>query len=847
MLTGLSSSEAAIRLAADGPNALPEGGNRSLGRIIGEVLREPMLALLLGGGAIYLLLGDTYEALILLALATFSIVVTIVQQARTEQVLEALRDLASPHALVIRDGARIRVAGRDIVRGDLLVLEQGDRIVADALVLDAQDIQADESLLTGESVPVRKIAWPDDNAQPQIPPGGEDQPFVYSGSMMTRGSGIARVVATGTASQIGRIGVSLATLDTEPPRLRIEITRIVTFCAIGGGLVALLVVLLYGLLRGGWIEALLAGIAIGMALLPEEFPVVLTIFMAMGAWRIAQAGVLTRRATAIETLGSARILCTDKTGTLTENRMTVSAYWLPTGLSAAHDDTGAPAAAFHGLIDAAVLASASMPVDPMEIAFHAAGQLLPSQMVDDRPADLAHTHGLRPDLLAMSNVWRTGGDTAAHLVAAKGAPEAIARLCRLADSDRHRLDEAAQAMADRGMRVLGVATARSAQPAYDGSQHDYIFTLAGLIGLADPVRPGVQSAVRECRRAGIRVVMITGDYPATARSIATQAGLADGHILTGGDMDALDDTALCDRLRDVTVCARIMPEQKLRIVQALKATGQVVAMTGDGVNDAPSLKAANIGIAMGKRGTDVAREASAIVLLDDDFGSIVKAIRLGRRIYDNIRKAMGFIFAVHVPIAGLALLPLLTGMPLLFGPIHIALLEMIIDPVCALVFEAEDGENDTMTRPPRDPAERLFDLHMIGWSVLQGGLAFGALAALFLGASAYGVPEADVRALTFLALVVAILALILVNRSRGTSLVAAFRRTNMPLAYVVTAIGAVMMAILLIPELRALLKFGALGAADIALVAGGGVGFLMVIELIKPWLQRHKPGSSNVV
>jgi Ca2+-transporting ATPase len=832
-LTGLSAAEAAALLALDGYNELPQTGRRSILRIVVEVLREPMLALLLAGGVAYLLLGDLGEALILLAFATFSVAVTVIQETRTEKVLEALRDLSAPRALVIREGTRLYVAGRDVVCGDLIVLEQGDRVPADALLLEASDLQADESLLTGESLPVSKSAAAHDTPESEARPGGEGQSHVYSGSLVTRGTGIARVVATGVRSEIGKIGQSLATLDSEAPRLRAETSRIVTWCAIGGGAVALLVVLLYGLLRGGWIEAALAGIAIGMSMLPEEFPVVLTVFLAMGAWRIGRVGVLTRRAAAIETLGSATVLCVDKTGTLTENRMSVAELWLPSGEVLSTVGASTLPSSFHALVETAARASAVSPSDPMEIALHDARTA--AATVAPHPDALAHAYALRPELLAMSNVW----DEADRLtITAKGAPEAIAGLCRLAGDDLSRLTAAVEAMALRGIRVLAVATAVAPHRDWSASQRDYRYTLTGLVGLADPLRASVPAAVAECRSAGIRVVMITGDYAATARSIAAQAGISDGNVLTGAELASLDDDRLAARLKTVTVCARIMPEQKLRIVQAFKADGEIVAMTGDGVNDAPSLKAAHIGIAMGRRGTDVAREASAIVLLDDDFDAIVHAVRLGRRIYDNIRKAMAFIFAVHVPIAGLALLPLLFGMPLLFGPVHIALLEMVIDPVCALVFEAERDEADIMRRPPRDPAETLFSLPMIAWSVFQGGLAFAMLATVFFVETWTGMPEAEVRGLTFFALIAEILALILVNRSFSASLRDALRRQNAALRYVLAAVATVTALILFVPPAQRLLKFEAIAWSDMVLALALGVLLLVLLERAKQVVRR---------
>ena len=551
---GLSSAEGATRLATDGPNELPRTAQRSIVRIVLGVLREPMLALLLAGGFAYLLLGDLTEALVLLAFATFSVGVTVIQEARTEHVLEALRDLSAPRALVIRNGARVHIAGREVVRDDLIVLEQGDRIAADAKLVEASDLQTDESLLTGESLPVSKLVTTDAAASAIRRPGGEGQPYVYSGSLVARGSGIACVVATGAHSEIGRIGQSLATLDTEAPRLRRETTRIVTWCAIGGGAVALLVVLLSGWLRGSWIEAALAGIAIGMSMLPEEFPVVPTVFLAMGAWRIGKIGVLTRRAAAIETLGSATVLCTDKTGTLTQNRMSVAELWLPSGNTATVSETEAIAASFHALLETAALASAIEPADPMEVALHAAHDTITNAAP---PTDaLAHSYALRPELLAMSNVWQTDDSLT---ITSKGAPEAIADLCRLPAVDKDRMMKAVEAMATRGIRVLAVATAIPPDRQWAGSQRDYHYALSGLVGLADPLRLGVTDAVAECRSAGIRVVMITGDHAATARSIATQAGIADGAVLTGAELALLDDKHLAERLKTVTVFARIMP------------------------------------------------------------------------------------------------------------------------------------------------------------------------------------------------------------------------------------------------------------------------------------------------
>jgi Ca2+-transporting ATPase len=836
-MPGLTASEALARLKSEGFNELPSAGRRSIARLVLDVLREPMLALLLAGGVIYFVLGDLGEALLLLVFASISIVITIVQEARTERVLESLRDLTSPRALVIRDGEQIRIAGRDVVRGDLIVISEGDRVAADATVVQCDDLLLDESLLTGESVPVRKLARSAGAAADPPHAGGDDLPFVFSGTLVVRGSGLAEVTSTGIRSEIGKIGQSLHSLETETPRLQLQTRRLVAMFAIASTVVIALTVVLYGLYRGGWLQGVLAGIALGMSMLPEEFPVVLTVFLAMGAWRISQARVLTRRAAAIESLGAATVLCTDKTGTLTQNRMTVTRLMLPDGTQCAPGPAGPVEPAFAGLVETGVLACAPQPFDPMEKALHALGPAATGGR------QLAQSYGLRPDLLAMTNVWLTAG--AACTVAAKGAPETIGTLCHMSADELAELRQRVDALAREGLRVLGVASAEHDPGHLPQSQRDFAFRFCGLIGFADPLRPGVKDAVAECRSAGIHVVMMTGDYPATASAIAAQAGLGSDAILTGTEIASLDDASLAAATRGQTAFARITPDQKLRIVNVLKRNGEIVAMTGDGVNDAPSLRAAHIGIAMGGRGTDVAREASSIVLLDDDFGSIVKAVRLGRRIYDNLRKAMSFILAVHVPVAGLALLPLLTGLPLLFGPVHIAFLEMIIDPVCSLVFEAETEEHNVMRRPPRSPDEPLLPKALIVWSALQGGLALILAGGVMLTANAWGMPENEVRALTFFSLVLVIVSLIFVNRSFTSSLVEAFARPNRMLVLIIVFVAAVLALSLAWPTAASLFRFGPLHADDLAITVAAALVALMLLEVSKYPLRRALAGEAS--
>jgi P-type Ca2+ transporter type 2C len=773
---GLSEQEAAIRLAQDGPNTLAKPQRRRPFRLILDVMREPMLALLLAGGVIYLILGNRNEALVLLAFACLSIGITIAQEARSERVLAALRDLTNPQAQVIRAGVRRKMDAAGLVCGDIIAISEGDRVPADARLIGQGMITVDESLLTGEAVPRAKSCGT----------SGADQ--IFAGTLIVAGDGLARVTATGPRSQIGQIGTSLSLLQSETPHLQSQLQRLVFWFALVGGAVSVAVILLFGLLRGGdWLAAFLAGISVSMAMLPEEFPMVLTVFMAMGAWRISSVKVLTRRAAAIESLGAASVLCTDKTGTLTLNQMTVASI-SPVGEAASGPEAAQTAGAAQDLAAAATRACAIAPFDPMEKAFHTLSPLGAGVLIRSYP--------LTSSLLAMTQVWEQDGKMTAY---SKGAPEAIAALCGLS------VDSASIAgLAEQGQRVLAVATA-PANGSLPDSQTGFQFQYLGLIGLVDPLRDTVPDAVARCLAAGIRVIMITGDHPVTALAIGLAAGLTADAAITGAQLTSMDDATLQEVLRRSVIFARITPSQKLRIVQALKSTGAIVAMTGDGVNDAPSLKAAQIGIAMGKRGTDVAREAADIVLLEDDFAAIVTTIALGRRIYGNLRKAMSFILAVHVPIAGLALLPLILGLPLLFGPIHIAFIEMIIDPVCALVFEAEEDEAGLMTRPPRPITEPLFSTPTILWSVAQGIIALAGVTGLYLAAQ--GLAPDQIRALVFSALVLVIFALILVNRRRSASVLRAVTKHNQALWMIAVGIAAVLGIVLSQAALRDLFGF----------------------------------------
>ncbi|HEX6759899.1 MAG TPA: cation-translocating P-type ATPase [Propionibacteriaceae bacterium] len=840
-LTGLTAQEAARRLAADGPNELPTAKPRNLLQQAWEVVRQPMLLLLLGAGTVNFLLAEPLDGAILMSFVVVVIGISIYQERKTEHALAALRDLSSPRALVIRDGERVRVAGRDVVRGDQAVLVEGDRVPADAVLLECLNFSVDESALTGESVPVRKTPVEGASVSAEMGrPGGDATPWVFSGTLVVKGHGLALVKQTGAGTELGRIGTALRAIEPERTPLQREVDRLVRYIAVLGLAAAAAVVIIYGVTRGNWLEGLLAGIATAMAMLPEEFPVVLTVFLALGAWRLSHKHVLTRRSPVIEALGSATVICVDKTGTLTMNSMTVRELVVDTRT---HLLEGHPLPeAFHQLVEYAVLASPIDPFDPMDKAFEDLGKTYLAD-TEHLHADweLVREYPLSEKLLALSHVWRSR-DGGRYVVAAKGAPEAIADLCHLGPDQLGALTAQVEAATAGGQRVLAVARAAfSHDQGLPTRQHDFDFEYLGLAGLHDPVRPGVADAVAECARAGVRTIMITGDYPGTALAIAREIGLDHrAGCITGPELGAMTDNELAHRVRSVSVFARMIPEQKLQLVRALKANGEVVAMTGDGVNDAPALRAADIGIAMGARGTDVARESAALVITDDDFTSIAGGVRQGRGIFDNLRKSMSYIIAVHLPIVGMSLVPVFVAdWPLVLLPVQIAFLELIIDPACSVVFEAEQIDPKIMDQPPRGVGEPMFGRRILTIAALQGLFVLAAVLGVYLWSVLTDRLDEVVRSITFATLVIGNLALILVNRSWRLPIWRTFReRRNRTLKWILGGAGILLIAVLTVPGLRVAFNFGAITLTDWLVAAVAGFIGVAWFEIYKATARR---------
>lgn len=776
---GLSSEEATKRLMRDGANRLPEPERRWWFRLVINVLREPMLLLLIAAASVYLLFGEAGDAATLAVSVVMVVALTLYQEWRSERALQALRELSSPVAHALRDGLLQRMPAESLVVGDAIRIGEGDRVPADACLITSNDLNIDESLLTGESAPVARDTSATDVESRQI----------RAGTLVVRGQADALVTATGVRTEIGRIGASLRSVKSAPTPLQLEVRRLVAWFASIGIASCLLVIALYLLLRGGWLDALLAGITLAMANIPEEFPVVLTVFLALGAWRMARHRVLVRRPPAIEALGAVTVLCTDKTGTLTENRMSL-ARLVGENVSVAPGQS--LDATTQALLHCAVLATDKEGLDPMDRAIHDADK----KRAADSPAVGAwiRRYPVSPGLPVYANAWHAHGSSDLY-VACKGAPETVAALCGMS-SERHKhvLAQAASMAAD-GLRVIAAAEA-TLPPSPDAPTdlRTVRFQWRGLLGLADPLRTGVPAAVAEARSAGVRVIMMTGDHIETARAIATAAGISERpEVVLGRELENLDSKGLANLLARVDVFARVLPEHKLRLVEGLKTQGEVVAMTGDGVNDAPALAAAHVGVAMGGRGTDIAREAASIVVLDDDFVSVVKAIRLGRTIYGNIQRAARYIIAVHVPITGLALLPLLLGTPLILLPLHIVFLELIIDPASSIVLEREPPAADLMQRPPRQSKAKLIDLRTFAVSVSRGAVVFGAVAAAYAFATWSGLDSPNRAALTFATLIAGNLGLLALHCSRAS------RRHSNPafLTIVVTSLVLLTFAVLM--------------------------------------------------
>lgn len=822
---GLTQVEAQNRLKIYGPNIVSSTARRTVIIIIIDVIKEPMFAMLVFASVIYFMIGDWHESILMVMLAMLSITITVIQEWRSESVIESLRNLTSPQAWVMRDEKKVRIVSSDIVPDDIVFLNEGDRVPADGVLITPDIIEVDESLLTGESISVQKIQS-DKSASNNL----------YAGSLVVQGGGTIRVTLTGKNSAVGKIGRAISTIEMEQPHLQKQISKIIKLFAAVGGVVSLSVIILYGILYKDWLQASLNGIALGMSLLPEEFPLVLTVFMVMGAKRISNVNVLARRAASIEMLGTTTVLCTDKTGTLTYNKMSIARLVHKQdqqnidNIKSDHDET---------LLVMGSLACRHESHDPIDKAFMGQEKLNASPLYDVyQKKNMLRHYPLSHDFLLMANIYRCGEE---YCVFAKGAPETVIQSSTLPENKKNDYLEEVKKLAAEGLRVIAIASAKykmAPNSHLPENAKSFAYQFEGLVGFADLLRENVPQSIQQCHKASIRVIMITGDNAQTAFTIATAAGIISDDVITGDKLSNLSEHEICALVKQHNIYARITPDQKLLLVNALKKNGEIVTMTGDGVNDAPSLKAAHIGVAMGFRGTDVARESSSLILMNDDFSAIIQAIRLGRRIYDNLRKAMVYIVAIHVPIAGMAMLPLLLGQPMVLTPLIIALLEMVVDPACSIVIEAEKEEKNTMGRPPRAVSEPVLSRAAIIWALVQGIFVWGVIACMWIVIVNGGYSEGYIRSMVFLSLSVMNIALVLVNRRNSTSMYKAILKENSALRWGIVAVSCIFCILFTVPSIRTMFGFSTVYMHDIAIALSLGAITIIILERLKPYFRN---------
>lgn len=756
-MAGLTSAEAKQLQAQHGRNELTPQKKESFLNKVFHIICEPMFLLLIVAAVIYFLLGEPRDGAIMLIFVVGIIGIEVVQEWKTDKTLNALKDLSAPHIVVIRDGAQQQIASADLVPGDLMMIHEGVKIPADGVVLKCADLCVDESSLTGEVEGVWKT--PAQVTEPTKDYWRKD--YCYAGTLVTQGTATVMVDKIGCETEYGKIGLGVAEAPQEDTPLQKQTEKLVKTCAIIAGVLFLLVGVFTWFnipdhsFMDRLIESILSGVTLAMAMIPEEFPVILTVFLSMGAWRLAKKKSLVRKLPSVETLGAISVLCVDKTGTITMNQMTVQEIWAAKGTE-------------EKLVEIMGLGCEVDAYDPMEKAMLAycekhgftKDKLFSNKFV----CEYAFTNELK----MMGHVWHKDGEL---VIAAKGSPERILNICELTNEQRAEAEKQILALSSQGLRVIAIAyCCPEDESKIPANITDCRLTYLGIVGLADPPRESVKDDIAVCNRAGIRVIMITGDNGITASAIAKKVGIpGSDNIITGEALEAMSEEELKDAVKTVSIFSRVIPEHKMRIVKALKNNGEIVAMTGDGVNDAPALKYADIGIAMGKRGSEVSREAADLILMDDNFTTIVETVRDGRRIYDNIRKAVGYVFTIHIPVAAASLLAPFLGIAptaLLLLPLHVVLLEVLIDPTCSIVLERQPAERDLMERAPRDPQEKLLTIGLLGKSVLQGififAASFGSYYAMLAGDSA-NAPVA--RAMGLSVIMLANLFLVQVNSS----------------------------------------------------------------------------------
>lgn len=826
-LQGLTSEQAQKLQEQFGKNELTDKKKQSFFSKVIHIICQPMFLLLIVAAVIYFILGEPRDGSIMLVFVFGIISIDVIQEWKTDRTLNALKDLSAPQVTAIRDGKEQIISSVDLVPNDLMIIMEGVKIPADGEVVKASDLCVDESTLTGEAEGVWKVTV--DNADNNSTDYWRKD-YCYAGTQVTQGSATIRVDKIGATTEYGKIGANVASAPQSPTPLQKQTSKLVKLCAgIAAVLFALVSVITYfnipdHVFGDRIVESILAGITLAMAMIPEEFPVILTVFLSMGAWRLAKKKSLVRKLPSVETLGAVSVLCVDKTGTITMNKMTVTDTWAMDGDN-------------NGLCEIMGLGCEIDPYDPMEKAMLSHCEKLGITKDHLAGGQLITEYSFTNDLKMMGHVWNHDGEI---IIAAKGSPERILTICSLTDTERQQAEDKIIEMSEQGLRVIAVGFMKpNSESEIPDTVTDCTLTLCGLIGLGDPPRESVKEDIKNCTKAGVRVVMITGDNGITASSIAKQIGMPNSdNIITGDELENMSDEELRERVHDVSIFSRVVPEHKMRIVKAFKDNGEIVAMTGDGVNDAPALKYADIGIAMGKRGSEVSREAADLILMDDNFSTIVDTIKDGRRIYDNIRKAVGYVFTIHIPIAFAALLaPFLDINPasLLLLPVHVVLLELIIDPTCSIVLERQPAEHNIMERKPRSPQEKLLTAGILIKSIVQGLVIFAASFGTYLIFLQHNPEDAALaRTMGLSIIMIANLFLVQVNSSDHDFAVQSMMRLAKDKVMWGVSLGTVAgLLLILYTPLSGVLKLAPLSASQFFLAMGIAAASVLWYEIVK--------------
>lgn len=827
-MVGLTSGEAKLLQERYGKNNIVPEKKESFIRKVLEVIKEPMFLLLLVAAMIYFILGEPRDGIIMLIFVVAVISIDVVQEWKTDKTLKALRKLSAPHITVIRDGIEMMINSEDLVPGDLMIISEGVKVPADGFVIKANDLCIDESSLTGEPVCVWKSVNNSDN-------GYWKQNYCYAGTLVTQGIGVIKVDKIGVGTEYGKIGKKVSETKEEATPLQKQTSTLVKVCAyIAAILFFLVAVITYMNLidysfKARIIESILSAITLAMAMIPEEFPVILTVVLSMGAWRLAKKNSLVRKLPSVETLGAVSVLCVDKTGTITINKMTVKDIW------SVNDD-------IKGFSKIMGMACETEAYDPMEQAMieYCEKNNITKDMLFG--GTLVKEYSFTNERKMMGHVWKNDDGIT---VAAKGSPEKIIKLCDLDEELKKDINNKMKEFSLKGLRVIAVGKMIiEKEDDIPRSLEQCRLEFLGLVALQDPPRETVKNDIAICSKAGIRVVMITGDNGITASAIAKDVGIVgNDNIITGDIIDRLSDEELREKVKNINIFSRVVPEHKMRIVKAFKENGEIVAMTGDGVNDAPALKKADIGIAMGKRGSEVAREAADLVLLDDNFSTIVYTVKDGRRIYDNIKKAIGYVFTIHIPIALSSLLAPLLGIgskELMLLPIHVVLLELIIDPTCSIVLERQPAEDTIMERKPRDPNEKILTVNLLVKSIIQGFVLFIASFGVYYIYLIKNQASVEVaRSMAISIIMISNLLLVQVNNSNKEYAYKSFiklRKDKVMWSIIVATI--VLIVVILYTPISSILKLAPLTILDMLLVLLISVCSIMWYEIVKFFKNR---------